>query len=405
MDIQQQLFAMALGIQEPIFLERIDFIKDDGELHIYMNFRRGSKFACPICGKKECAVHDTTDKTWRHLNFFQYKCFIHFRTPNTKCDDCGVHLFVPEWGRTQSGFTMLFEAFVLTLAREMPISKIAEIVDEHDTRIWRIVASHVKKAYSQKDFSKATQVGVDETSSKKGHKYVSVFVDMQQREIMFATEGKDAATIDKFIEEMPSHNATPEQIKELSMDMSPSFILGSKKFVNASITFDKFHVVKQLNEALDEVRRAEQKLNPLLKGSRYIWLKNPNNLTANQANNLKTLSKENKKLSKAYQMKLTFQDIYRTIWDKETADMALKKWLSWAIRSRLEPVKKFAKMVKSHYKGILHFFESKLTAGISEGINSRIQEIKRRAKGYKNIKNFIVMIYLEGSNLILPAFC
>ena len=234
---------------------------------------------------------------------------------------------------------------------------------------------------------------------------MSVFVDMQQHEILFATEGKDATTIDKFIEEMPSHNATPEQIKELSMDMSPSFILGAKKFINASITFDKFHVVKQLNEALDEVRRDEQKLNPLLKGSRYIWLKNPNNLTANQAKNLKTLSKENKKLSKAYQMKLTFQDIYRTIWDKETADMALGKWLSWAVHSRLESVKKFAKMVKSHYKGILHFFESKLTAGISEGINSRIQEIKRRAKGYKNIKNFIVMIYLEGSNLILPAFC
>ena len=405
MDIQQQLFAMALGIQEPIFLEKIDFIKDDGELHIYMNFRRGSKFACPICGKKECAVHDTTDKTWRHLNFFQYKCFIHFRTPNTKCDNCGVHLFVPEWGRIQSGFTMLFEAFILTLAREMPISKIAEIVDENDTRIWRIVSAHVKKAYKKKDFSKVTQIGIDETSSKKGHNYVSVFVDMIKKEILFVTKGKDAETIEKFVEELPKHNRNAAKITEISMDMSPAFIGGANKcFKNASITFDKFHVVKQLNEALDEVRRSEQKLNPLLKGSRYIWLKNPNNLTANQANNLKTLSKENKKLSKAYQMKLTFQDIYRTIWDKETADMALEKWLSWAVRSRLEPIKKFAKMVKSHYKGILHFFESKLTAGISEGINSRIQEIKRRAKGYKNIGNFIIMIYLEGANLILPAF-
>lgn len=404
MDMQQQLFGMALGVDEPIYIEKIEFNKEDGELHIHMDFRRGGKFTCSKCGKKECAVHDTTEKTWRHLNFFQYKCFIHFRTPSTKCDDCGVHLFVPEWGRTQSGFTMLFEAFILTLAREMPISIIAEIVDEHDTRIWRIVSSHVKKSYSEKDFNKVTQVGIDETSSKKGHNYVSVFVDMKEREILFATEGKDVTTIANFIEEMPQHNASPEQIKELSMDMSPAFISGAKKFANASITFDKFHVIKQLNEALDEVRRGEQKLNPLLKGSRYIWLKNPSNLTANQVRDLQTLSKENKKLSKAYQMKLTFQDIYRTIWDKDTADMALKKWLSWATRSRLEPVKKFAKMVKSHYKGILQFFVSKLTAGISEGINSRIQEIKRRAKGYRNIKNFIMMIYLEGANLILPAF-
>ena len=404
MDMQQQLFGIALGVEEPIFIEKIEFNKDDGELHIYINFKRGSKFTCQVCGKKECTVHDTTEKIWRHLNFFQYKSFIHFRTPSTKCNDCGVHLFIPAWSRQQSGFTLLFEAFVLTLAREMPISIIAEMVGEHDTRIWRIVASHVKKAYSKKDFSKTMQIGIDETSSKKGHNYVSVFVDMEKREILFATDGKDAATIDKFIEEMPSHNATPEQIKELSMDMSPSFISGAKKFINANVTFDKFHVVKQLNEALDAVRRSEQKLNPLLKGSRYIWLKNPNNLTANQTKDLKTLSKENKKLSKAYQMKLTFQDIYRAICDKDTANMALQKWLAWAIRSRLEPVKKFAKMVKSHYKGILQFFESKLTAGISEGINSRIQEIKRRAKGYKNIKNFIVMIYLEGANLILPAF-
>ena len=125
MDIQQQLFGMALGVDEPIFIEEIEFNKDDGELHIYMNFRRCGKFNCPVCGKKECVVHDTTEKTWRHLNFFQYKCFIHFRTPSTKCDDCGAHIFVQKWGRQQSGFTMLFEAFVLTLAREMPISKIA----------------------------------------------------------------------------------------------------------------------------------------------------------------------------------------------------------------------------------------------------------------------------------------
>ena len=145
MDIQEKLFGIALGVEEPIYIEKIWFDKEAGELHIYMNFKRGGKFTCSVCGKKDCTVHDTTEKTWRHLNFFQYKCFIHFRTPSTKCDDCGVHLFVPEWGRTQSGFTMLFEAFILTLAREMPISKIAEIVDENDTRIWRIVSAHVKR--------------------------------------------------------------------------------------------------------------------------------------------------------------------------------------------------------------------------------------------------------------------
>jgi transposase len=313
-------------------------------------------------------------------------------------------LFVPFWGRPQSGFTVLFEALILTLAKEMPVSEIAELVDEHDTRLWRLINFHIKKAYSEKDFNLVSKVGIDETSSRKGHKYVSVFVDMEQREVIFATPGKDESTIACFAGELPKHNGNPATIREVSMDMSPAFIAGARKnLVNAHITFDKFHVVKQLNEAIDHIRRQETKINPCLKGSRYVWLKNPENLTVRQQADLKTLSKENRKLAKAYQMKLTFQDIYRTVWDVDVADIAIKKWLSWAVRSRLEPIKQFAKMIKSHYAGILQFFKSKLTAGLSEGINSRIQEIKRRAKGFRNINNFISMIYLEAANLNLTC--
>jgi transposase len=405
MDIQAKLFETALNIETPLYIEKIEFDKEAGELHIYIEFKRGERFDCPVCCEKSCPVHDTADKIWRHLNFFQYKCYLHFKTPRTKCDKCGVRLYIPPWGRTHSGFTMLFEAFILTLAKEMPVSKIAELVDEHDTVLWRIVNAHVKKAYSKKEMSTVMKIGIDETSSKKGHNYVSVFVDMTARDVIFATPGKDAETISRFTEELKKHNGNSDTITDVSMDMSPAFISGAgKNFINASITFDKFHVVKQLNEALDEIRRNEQKINPCLKGSRYIWLKNPSKLTVRQQNDLKTLSKENRRLSKAYQMKLTFQDIYHCTYDKETADFAIKKWLSWAMRSRLDPIKNFAKMVKSHYSGILRFFDSRLTAGLSEGINSNIQEIKRRAKGFRNINNFINMIYLGCSNLLLPAF-
>jgi transposase len=121
---QEELFALALGVEEPIHVEKIEFDKDSGELHIRMNFRRGAKFACSSCGKTDLLVHDTVEKTWRHLNFFQYKCFIHLRTPRTKCPDCGERLYTPPWGRKSSGFTMLFELLMLTLANEMPVSQI-----------------------------------------------------------------------------------------------------------------------------------------------------------------------------------------------------------------------------------------------------------------------------------------
>lgn len=405
MDIQSKLFESALGIAEPLYIKEINFDENVGELHIYIDFRRGSRFLCPNCGKEHCSVHDTVEKAWRHLDFFQYKCYIHFRNPKTICDDCGVRLLVPYWARPRSGFTSLFEAFVLTLAKEMPISAIADLVDEHDTRIWRIIHFYIAKAYADKDLSELSAVGIDETSSRKGHKYISVFVDMEKREVVYATPGKDESTIVSFSEELKKHNGNSDNIINVSMDMSPAFIKGARTtFQNAVITFDKFHVVKLLNEAIDEIRRTETAKNPCLKGSRYIWLKNPSNLTYKQKNDLKTLSKENRKLAKAYQMKLTLQDIYRAVSDICIADTCFRKWLSWAVRSRLEPIKKFAKTVKSHYHGILQYFNSKLTAGLSEGTNSRIQEIKRRSKGFRNVDYFISMIYLGSSNLLLQSY-
>ena len=403
--MEKELFSAALGIAEPICIDKIAFDRNKGELHIYMSFRLGGRFPCSECAEADLPVHDTVDKTWRHLNFWQYKTYIHMRTPRTICPKCGIRLWVPPWGREQSGFTMLFEAFVMALAKEMPISQIGELVGEHDTRIWRIVSFHVKQAHAKKSCADVANIGCDETSSRKGHNYVTVFADMDSGETIFATKGKDSGTIKAFAEELPKHDAQPEQIKEVAIDMSPAFISGvGEHFPEASITFDKFHVIQALNKALDEVRRMEQKQNPLLTSTRYIWLKNPENLTAKQKKQLETLRHENMKTAKVYQMKLTFQDIYR-IQEPEAANEAIKKWLSWAARSRIEPVKRFGKMVKEHYAGIMHYFISRLTTGKMEGINSRIQEIKRRARGFRNIDNFITMIYLEtaGLELELPT--
>ena len=398
--MEVELFSAALGVKEPLYIDRIEFDNDDGELNIHMNFYHGSRFDCALCGQPGQKIHDTVWKKWRHLNFFQYKCYISLPTPRTDCDVCGVRLWVPPWGRSQSGFTVLFEAFVMTLAKEMPIVRIAELVGEQDTRLWRVVKHHVNLAYMQKDFSEVTKVAIDETSSKKGHNYVTVAADLESKEVMFATEGKGSDTIEAFAVELTFHAAEPSQIKEVSMDMSPAFISGAAKHLpDASVTFDKFHVIQALNKALDEVRRGEQKQNPLLKSTRYVWLKNPENLTVGQQEKLKSLSGENTKTAKAYKMKLTFQDIYKNISEPEAAEVAIKKWLSCAVRSRLEPIKKFAKMVKSHFDGIMRYFTSRLTSGAIEGINSRIQEVKRRARGFRNINNFIIMIYLEAGGL------
>lgn len=396
----ESLFSAALMIQEPLYVTKVEFNKEEGELHIYIDFRKGSKFKCAICGVDNLDVHDTVEKTWRHLNFFQYKAYIHYRTPRSKCPEHGVHLVEVPWGSSGTGFTLLFEALILQLAMSMPVSKIADLIDEHDTKIWRIIRRHVNLAHIVSDYSNMRRVGIDETSSKRGHNYVTLFVDMDASKVVYVTEGKNSETISEFKEELSYHGCYPHQIETISADMSPAFKKGiEENFPWADVTFDKFHVIKLMNEAVDKVRRIEQRTVPELKSTRYLWLYNPDKLSAEKAQKLETLKDSNIKTAKAYRMKLTLQDIYATASDRIDAMQMLDKWYKWAVRCRLEPVKEFAKTIKNNWAGVINYFDSRLTNAVLEGINSIIQAARARAKGYRNTQNFITMIYLLAGKL------
>jgi len=396
---QESLFTAALMIKEPLYVKKVEFDKEPGELHIYIDFRAGSKFECPICGAEGLPVHDTHEKTWRHLNFFQYKAFIHFRNPRSKCPDHGIHLVSTPWG-SGTGFTLLFEALILQLAMSMSVKKIAELVGENDTRIWRLIQRHVNNSYAVEDYSDVKKIGIDETASKRGHNYVTVFVDMDESKVIYATEGKDSETIKRFKEEMPYHNCNPQQIENISSDMSPAFKKGClENFPWAVVTFDKFHVIKLMNEAVDKVRRMEQKFEPDLKSTRFLWLYNQDNLKQEQLEKLETLKNTNLKTAKAYQLKLTLQEIYENATDRIEAMIILKKWYNWAVRCRLEPIVAFAKTLKNNWAGIINYFDTKLTNAVLEGINSIIQTVRSRARGFRNIENFIAMIYLLAGKL------
>ena len=256
--MENKIFREALEIPKPLYIEETKL--EEGVVHIYLNFDRGSRFECSECGEKELPLHDRKPKRWKHISLFQYECYLHLRTPRINCGKCGILQWQVPWSRPNSHFTTLFEAFIMRLAVDMPVYRIAELVGEYDTRLWRIIKYHVTEARKQKDYSKVTKLGCDETSSRKGHNYVTIFVDMDKGEVMFATEGKDARTIKRFVDELPKHGANADQIKEATLDMSPAFISGIKEQLpEAEITFDKFHVIQALNKAQDEVRRTEQK--------------------------------------------------------------------------------------------------------------------------------------------------
>lgn len=397
---QNQLFTLALGLQAPWQVKEVVFSSSEKQLDIYLDFKAGSKFTCPHCGSK-VGVHDSEERIWRHLNFFEHKAYLHAREPRVECPDCGVLTVQVPWARPRSGFTLLFEAYILTLARQMPVRAIAKLVDEHDTRLWRMLDAYVQKARSEADYSEVANVGIDETASKRGHNYVSTFADLDPAKILYVTEGKGKETVAEFRQDLIEHQGKPANIKNICCDMSPSFISGVKEsFPRAALTFDKFHIVKIINEAVDEVRRQESKENPLLKGTRYIWLKNPQNLTQKQEQAMQSLRGLNSKTERAYGIKLAFQGLFQQP-DLQTGAVYLQKWYFWATHSRLEPMKKAAKTIKEHWLGILNWFKNRKSNGMLEGINSLIQAAKAKARGYRTNKNLITMCYLIAGKLNL----
>ncbi len=394
----EELFSRALGLEEPWQVIEIEFSEADQEINIYLDFPRGSRFRCPKCGREDVPAYDTKEKRWRHLNFFQHRAYLHCPVPRVDCPDCGIKSVELPWARPGSGFTLLFEALIMALAREMPVKALSRLIDEHDTRIWRVIQHYVAEARRKEVYLDVDKVGIDETSRKRGHHYVTLFVDLDQSKVIFAAEGKDSGTIGRFSNDFHDHGGDLDTVREVCCDMSPAFIDGVEHCLpNARITFDRFHVMKIMGDAVDKVRREEQRECKELKRSRYIWLKNPENLTAGQRRQLEQLSQRNLKTARAYQIRLNLRDF----WDQPLpeAEDYLKRWYFWATHSRLEPIKEAAYTIKRHWDGVVNFVKSKITNGILEGINSLVQAARNKARGYRSVEYFITMIYMIAGKL------
>lgn len=247
----KEIFSLALNLQEPWYVKDVKFDLPEGKLHgqidIYIDFQRGYKFKDKL--GNATTAYDTEEKQWRHLNFFQHECYLHARVPRVKTQGLGINLVTVPWAREGSGFTLMFEGLsMLMLESEMPIKKAANLMNLKDTRLWRIFKYWVEKAIEKETYNEVVSIGIDETSTLKGHNYVTIAVDMDKRNVIFATKGKDSETVKDLKEHLELKGCSPEQIKQASIDMSPAYISGiMDNFPNAKITFDKFHIMKIIN--------------------------------------------------------------------------------------------------------------------------------------------------------------
>jgi transposase len=398
--MHDQLFQQALGLEEPWKVVDVKFDPGRRRLDLRIDFPKGARFRCPECGAAGCKVHDTESHTWRHLNFFEHEAYLTARVPRVICAEHGTRQVQVPWARERSDFTLLFEALVMALVKEMPVKAVGALVGEHDTKIWRIVHHYVDRAVEAQDLSGMSRAGIDETSSRRGQNYVSVFADLEERRAVYVTEGRDQGTVQEFSCFLETHCGAAARIGEVCQDMSEAYLAGTLKHLPAAeITFDRYHVRQHLSKAIDEVRRVEAKQHKgLLKNTRYLWLKRPARLTAKQQDWLDELLQQPLETARCYEHSLKFDHFYE-IEDPDTAEEYLRRWIAEVKTSDIEPLIEFAEMLEEYWLGVTRWHHSRVSNGLLEGLNSLIQAAKRRARGYRTNRNYIAMIYLVAGKL------
>lgn len=385
----------------------LDLTQQPGRLDLHLDFPPGSAFPRPSDGRL-CTVYDTHEHTWRHLNFFQYECYVHAWVPRIDGGEPdGIKTVAVPWARPRSGFTLLMEAMMVLLSQTgMTVAEAARTLGETAHRLWRVLFHHVEQAHAQIDVSPVTQLTVDETSVRRGHEYVTVVCEPGHHQsprptrVLWVGQGREASAVAQARTFLDSRGLPPGQIAEVCADMSPAYAKGiTEHFPEARLVFDFFHVVQLLTQAVDAVRRRESGRFPdLLKGTRYLWLKNEENLNAAQQEQRRQLCRSKLQTAKAHCHLAAFQDLLKA---RVVADAlsGLRWWYNWVCHSRIAEMIKVAKSVKAHWDGIVAYLETRLTNAAAEAINGIIQTAKRKARGFRSFEYFRTIIYLVGSKL------
>lgn len=397
--VLEQLFE----IEKPWFINSINTDHSKKEIDIFIKYEKGSSFICPEC-EKVCKIHDGTYRRWRHLDIIDYRCYLNVKVPRTKCTEHGVKLVnkLP-WMRLETHYSLKLEQYIMKDVLEMSMTAISKKIGEPDNNLWRTFHYYISREIdNQIDLTNLRAVCVDEKSTKKGHNYVSIFSDYDTGNVIFVTEGREKGVFDTFKDWLYLKGGNPKKLSFISMDMSKSYQAGALLyFPRSEIVFDRFHIKMGMNKALNRVRGMEVSENESLKKSKYVWLSNKENLTiANQEKLRKLLQDSSLNTATAYYLKGQFDEL----WNMPDVAIypAIEIWIENAIDSDLSPVIAFAKTVFNNMRGIANSIYTKISNGVAEGINSVVQLVKARARGYKNIQNFMNMIYLLGNDFSFP---
>lgn len=408
----RQLYEQILGIHSPWYVERVELqlenekVQDKGEVHVHLAHREDAEWKCAECSRV-CPLHDhSAERVWRHLDTCQYQTLLHAPTPRTACPEHGVRAVRLPWAEPHSRFTLLFERLAIDWLKAASQQAVANRLGLSWDEVHAIMERAVERGLARRQAEPVTYVGVDEKAFSKGHRYVTLVNDLERSRVLFVAEDRKQTSLDGFWKTL-----TDEQLKSIqgvAMDMWEPYENSIRQHLpdaGKKIVYDKFHVAKHLGEAVDRVRRAENKTlraegDERLVGTKYRWLRNPENFERKQWREFADLRNSNLKTARAWALKETAMGLWEYRYEG-TARKQFAWWYRWATHSRLKPMIEKAKMLKSRLPNILTYLKHYITNATSESLNAKIQWAKYTARGFRNFKNFVTAIYFHCGGLNL----
>ena len=400
-------YEQILGLEKPWGVDRVKLDVEAQRVDLWLEHQRGARWKCPEC-EASCGVYDhSEERSWRHLDTCQFKTLIHARIPRVNCEKCGVRQVKVSWADPKSRFTLLMEALIVeVLEQTRSVKACCELTRIHWESCMRVMRRAVERGQQRKEQSVVKYLAVDEKAFRRGHSYLTIVCDAREGTVEWVSENRDRDSLVSYYQQLGEEQL--EGIEAVAMDMWPAYIsatLSELPGATDKIVFDRFHVMKMMNEALDKVRRQEaerlrRRGDPRLKQTRYLWLFGYENVPEEREEDFEALRESELKTARAWHIKETL----RYLWDYRRIGWARKffrKWYGWAIRSQLAPIRKVAKSLKAHEHNILTYCKHRITTGVAEGLNSKIMSIKRLAGGFRNMENFKTAIYFYCGGLDL----
>jgi len=401
-----ELYGRILGISAPWHVERVDLQRQQGEVHVYLVHEDKPEWPCTECGAS-CPLYDhQAERQWRHLDTCQYRTILHAAPPRSECREHGVRVVKLPWAEPHSRFTALMEGLAMAWLKQASQKAVAEQLHLSGDEIHAIMERAVERGLARRKAEPIPYLGVDEKAFRKGHKYLTLVNDLSGSRVLYVAEDREQKSLDGFWPTLTEKQR--DGIAAVAMDMWDPYVKSVQEHLPESahkIVFDKYHIARHLGEAVDRIRRREQKGlkaegDHRLPGTKYQWLRNPATLEDEQKREFAQLVSSELKTARAWALKETAMALFNYIYERP-ARKHFRWWYNWAVRSRLQPMKEVAGMLKRRFENIITYLRHRITNAASESINAKIQWVKYTARGFRNKQNFINAIYFHCGGLDL----